>query len=86
MERPALWKALALGAAIAAGGVAGAGAAVAGCGIASADVRPAAVAPIPADWQFDDPYDLDDLVRHQVPIPKGYFYLDDDWFDDWFDH
>jgi hypothetical protein len=76
MQRP-LWKALTLGAVVTGLGIAGAGTALVGSGVASTDVRPAAVA-----WTFDDLDDLDDLVHNQVRIPKGYLYLDDDWFDD----
>ncbi len=73
-------KALTLGAVFAGLSIAGAGTAA-----ADADVRPAEVAPIPADWPFDDLDDLDDIIWPHVQIPSGFVQFDDDWYDDWYD-
>jgi hypothetical protein len=79
MERPAIWKALTLGAIVTGLGIGGAGAALAGSGIASADAGP-----VVADWPFDDLDDLDDLLQIPLQVPTGYVLFDDDW-DDWGD-
>jgi hypothetical protein len=91
MQRPSIWKALTLGAAVTGLALTGAGTALADSGAAVTAVQPvwipAANAPIPLDppWWDDDMIDwLDNLPVPDVPIghiPDGPFW-DDDWLDD----
>jgi hypothetical protein len=86
MQRPATWKILTIGTALAGLSIAGAGVAVADSGSA---VPPMSVAAAPGgfstDWPFDDLLDdVDDVV--QLPYLPGHFVdFDDDWDDDWYD-
>ena len=83
MHRPAIWKIAILTAALGGLSIAGAGTALADT--THAGVPPLSViAPVPADWPFDD---LDDLITDPPPFHGHIVGFDDDWYgdDDWYD-
>jgi hypothetical protein len=83
MQRPATWKILTIGAALAGLSIAGAGTAFADSGHSAVPLTSVAV---PGGFSTDGPFDdllddLDDVV--QLPYGPGHFAgFDDDWYDD----